>query len=74
MAIPGRATDLPDTKRFGIAGEFAPPGFTLTSSLPWSRANLSLFYDGPADTWMQGLDTGAVVHYRLANTKTTMSV
>jgi hypothetical protein len=53
----------PDTKRFGIAGEFIPPGFTLTSSLPWNRANFSLFYDGPAETWMQGLDVGAVVHY-----------
>jgi hypothetical protein len=53
---------LPDTKRFGIAGEFIPPGFTLTSSLPWNRANFSLFYDGPADTWLQGLDAGAVVH------------
>ena len=54
---------LPDTKRFGIAGEVIPPGFTLTGSLPWNRANFSLFYDGPADTWMQGLDVGAVVHY-----------
>ena len=53
----------PNTKRFGIAGEFAPPGFTLTSSLPWSRANFSLFYDGAAETWMQGLDIGAVVHW-----------
>jgi iron complex outermembrane receptor protein len=53
----------PNTKRFGIAGEFAPPGFTLTSSLPWNRANFSLFYDGPADTWRQGLDIGAVVHW-----------
>jgi iron complex outermembrane recepter protein len=53
----------PDTKRFGIAGEFIPPGFTLTGSLPWNRANFSLFYDGPADTWMQGLDVGAVVHW-----------
>ena len=53
----------PDTKRFGIAGEFAPPGFALTSSLPWNRANFSLFYDGPNDTWMQGFDTGAVVHW-----------
>jgi outer membrane receptor protein involved in Fe transport len=53
----------PDTKRFGIAGEFIPPGFSLTSSLPWNRANFSLFYDGPADTWMQGLDVGAVVHF-----------
>ena len=33
----------PNTKRFGIAGEFAPPGFTLTNSLPWNRANFSLF-------------------------------
>ena len=52
-----------DIKRFGIAGEFAPPGFTLTNSLPWHRANFSLFYDGPADTWLQGLDVGAVVHW-----------
>jgi iron complex outermembrane receptor protein len=53
----------PDTKRFGIAGEVIPPGFSLTGSLPWNRANFSLFYDGPADTWLQGLDVGAVVHY-----------
>jgi iron complex outermembrane receptor protein len=53
----------PETKRFGIAGEVIPPGFTLTGSLPWNRANFSLFYDGPSDTWMQGLDIGAVVHY-----------
>jgi len=53
----------PDTKRFGIAGEVIPFGFTLTGSLPWNRANFSLFYDGPADTWMQGVDVGAVIHY-----------
>jgi iron complex outermembrane receptor protein len=53
----------PDTKRFGIAGEVIPPGFSLTGSLPWNRANFSLFYDGPANTWMQGMDFGAVVHY-----------
>jgi outer membrane receptor protein involved in Fe transport len=53
----------PNTKRFGIAGEFISPGFSLTNSLPWNRANSSFFYDGPADTWMQGLDAGAVVHY-----------
>jgi iron complex outermembrane recepter protein len=52
-----------DTKRFGIAGEVIPPGFTLTGSLPWNRANFSVFYDGPTDTWMQGFDVGAVVHY-----------
>ena len=53
----------PSTKRFGIAGEVIPGGFTLTGSLPWNRANFSLFYDGPSVTWMQGLDVGAVVHY-----------
>ena len=50
-------------KPVGIAGEFLPPGFALTNSLPWHRANFSVFYDGPADTWMQGLDVGAVVHW-----------
>jgi len=53
----------PNVKRVGIAGEFLPPAFALTSSLPWNRANFSLFYDGPADTWMQGLDTGVIVHW-----------
>ena len=53
----------PATKRFGIAGEVIPPGFSLTGSLPRNRANFSLFYDGPTDTSMQGLDVGAVVHY-----------
>lgn len=53
----------PNTKRFGIAGEFLPSGFTLTNSLPRNRANFSLFYDGAADTWMQGIDAGAVVHW-----------
>ena len=53
----------PGTKRIGIAGEFLPPGFSLTNSLPWHRANFSVFYDGPADTWAGGLDVGAVVHW-----------
>jgi iron complex outermembrane recepter protein len=53
----------PDSKRFGIGGEFLPPGFSLTGSLPRNRANFSLFYDGPADTWMQGFDIGAIVHW-----------
>ena len=53
----------PDTKRFGINGEFLPTGFSLTSSIPRHRANFSLFYDGPADTWMAGFDIGAVVHW-----------
>ena len=53
----------PGVKPVGIAGEFLPPGFALTSSLPWNRANGSIFYDGPADTWAGGLDVGAVVHW-----------
>ncbi len=52
-----------ETHRFGINGSFLPPGLALTSSLPWHRANFSIFYDGPADTWMQGLDIGAIVHW-----------
>jgi len=58
-----RLQTAPNTKPFGINGEFLPPGLALTSSLPWNRANFSIFYDGPADTWMQGLDVGAVVHW-----------
>ncbi len=53
----------PNVKPVGIAGEFLPPGFALTSSLPWNRANISMFYDGPADTWAGGLDVGAIVHW-----------
>ncbi len=53
----------PNNKRFGIAGTFQPPGATLTNSTPWHRANASIFYDGPADTWMQGFDIGAIVHW-----------
>jgi hypothetical protein len=53
----------PDSKRFGIAGEFVPTDFALSNSLPWNRANFSIFYDGPADTWATGLDVGAVVHW-----------
>ena len=53
----------PATKRFGIAGEFLPTSFTLTSSLPRNRANFSIFYDGPADSSLGGLDVGAVIHW-----------
>ena len=52
-----------NVKPVGIAGEFLPTGFALTSSLPWNRANFSMFYDGPADTWAAGLDVGAIVHW-----------
>ena len=53
----------PDQNRFGIAGQFVPSGFALTSSLPRNRAFLSLFYHGPHDSWMNGLDVGATVHW-----------
>ena len=36
---------------------------SLGTTFPWNRANFSLSYDGPPDTWMQGLDAGAVVHW-----------
>ena len=49
---------LGNTKRFGLAG-----AFVLANGFPWNRANFSLYYDGPPDTWMQGLDAGAVVHW-----------
>jgi iron complex outermembrane recepter protein len=52
----------PDTKRFGISGTyvFLP---TLTGSLPHTRAFASAFWDGPAGTWLAGVDIGATVHY-----------
>jgi iron complex outermembrane receptor protein len=53
----------PTSKPFGISGQFIPTAFSLTSSLPWHRANFSMFYDGPADSWLAGFDIGAVVHF-----------
>jgi outer membrane receptor protein involved in Fe transport len=38
-------------------------GSAFTGSLPHNRAYASAFYDGPADTWLAGFDTGATVHY-----------
>ena len=37
--------------------------FTFTGSLPRNRAYFSLFWDGPADIWLGGFDTGATVHW-----------
>ena len=52
----------PDSKRFGLSGiyVFIP---TLTGSLPHTRAFASAFWDGPAGTWLAGVDIGATVHY-----------
>jgi hypothetical protein len=52
----------PFSKRVGISGEFVS-GASFTGSLPHNRAYVSLFYDGPADTWLAGFDAGATVHY-----------
>jgi iron complex outermembrane receptor protein len=52
----------PFSKRIGISGEFVG-GASFTGSLPHNRAYISAFYDGPADTWLAGFDTGATVHY-----------
>jgi iron complex outermembrane receptor protein len=53
----------PDQDSFNIAGQFVPTGFALTSSLPRNRAFASLFYHGPHDSWMNGLDVGGTVHW-----------
>ena len=55
---PGNARLRLNTKPFGLAGYFI-----LGNSFPWNRANFTLYYDGPPDTWMQSLDAGAVVHW-----------
>ena len=52
----------PVSKRIGISGEFVA-GAAFTGSLPHNRDYASAFYDGPADTWLAGFDTGATVHY-----------
>src|SRR5438874_2617102 len=48
----------PNTKPFGLAGLFF-----VGNGFPWHRASFCLYYDGPRDTWLQGLDAGAVVHW-----------
>src|SRR5262249_31703661 len=52
----------PVSKRIGLSGGFIS-GASFSGSLPHNRAFASLFYDGPADTWLAGLDIGATVHY-----------
>ena len=51
----------PDTRRFGLSGQFNSAG-TFAGSLPHNRLFVSAFYDGPANTWLAGFDTGATVH------------
>jgi outer membrane receptor protein involved in Fe transport len=51
----------PNSRRFGLSGQFNSAG-TFTGSLPHNRLFVSAFYDGPANTWLAGFDTGATVH------------
>jgi hypothetical protein len=53
----------PGAPAINLAGQFVPASFTIAGSLPRDRAYFSLFWDGPADTWMGGFDAGATVHY-----------
>jgi len=53
----------PGTPAINLAGQFLSSSFTITGSLPRDRAYFSLFWDGPADTWLGGFDAGATVHY-----------
>ena len=52
----------PFSKRIGLSGGFVS-GLSFSGSLPHNRAYASIFYDGPADTWLAGFDVGATVHY-----------
>jgi iron complex outermembrane receptor protein len=52
----------PVSKRIGISGGFVN-GASFSGSLPHNRAYASIFYDGPANTWLAGFDVGATVHY-----------
>ena len=56
---------LPGGKRVTAVGKFGG-GFQGPGgggSFTHNRWYASLFYDGPSGSWMQGIDTGAVVHY-----------
>jgi hypothetical protein len=54
----------PVSDQFGLSGEFVNfISFSFTGSLPHTRAFVSAFYDGPANTWLAGFDVGATVHY-----------
>ena len=53
----------PGSPAINLAGQFVSTSFTITGSLPRDRAYFSLFWDGPADTWLGGVDVGATVHY-----------
>src|SRR5439155_891187 len=47
-------------RKVNFTGEFIGVRF---GSYPRNRSYASLFYDGPAGSWLVGVDAGAVVHY-----------
>ncbi len=47
-------TPNPGDPAINLAGQFLSTSFTFSGSLPRDRAYFSLFWDGPADTWMGG--------------------
>jgi iron complex outermembrane receptor protein len=53
----------PGSPAINLAGQFLATSFTIIGSLPRDRAYFSLFWDGPTETWMGGIDMGATVHY-----------
>jgi outer membrane receptor protein involved in Fe transport len=56
---------VPGGSEKSIVGKFSG-GFVQSGaggSFTHNRWYTSLFYDGPAGSWMQGIDAGAVVHY-----------
>jgi iron complex outermembrane receptor protein len=52
-------------KRKTIVGQFGTgfQGSAGFASFPHHKWYSSVFYDGPAGSWMQGIDAGVVVHY-----------
>ena len=50
----------PGERKVNLNGEFIGVRF---GSYPRNRLDASLFYDGPADSWLGGVDAGLIVHY-----------
>ena len=56
---------VPNGKRLTVIGKFGGgfQGPSAGGNYTHNRWYASLFYDGASGTWMQGIDTGAAVHY-----------
>src|SRR6266404_5387673 len=52
--------DSPVERKVNLNGEFIGVRF---GSYPRNRSYASLFYDGPAGSWLGGIDAGLTVHY-----------